>query len=62
MAVATALAVAAVYAGRKFREIAKYYYGRATFVVGTSRRPWGRFDYRSKVVTPLASWEGVRPL
>jgi|GEM_PF-3137361 hypothetical protein len=27
MAVATALAAAAVYAGRKFREIAKYYYG-----------------------------------
>jgi hypothetical protein len=30
MAVATALALAAVYAGWKFREIAKYYYGRAT--------------------------------
>jgi hypothetical protein len=39
MAVATALAVAAVYAGRKFGKIAKYHYGRATFVVGTSRSP-----------------------
>jgi cation transport ATPase len=39
MTVATALAVATVYAGRKFREIDKYYYGKATFVVGTSRRP-----------------------
>ncbi len=38
MAVATALAVAVVYAGGKLREIAKYYYGRARFVVGTSRR------------------------
>ena len=52
MAVATALAVAAVYAGQKFREIAKYYYGRATFVVGVSRRPWDGLIIGSRLSRP----------
>jgi hypothetical protein len=52
MAVTTALAVAAVYAGQKFREIAKYYYGRATFVVGESRRPWDGLIIGSRLSRP----------
>ena len=59
MAVATALAVAAVYAGRKFREIAKYYYGRVTFVVCTSSRPRGGLTIGPRLSRP---WRRGRAL
>jgi hypothetical protein len=59
MAVATALAVAAVYAGRKFREIAKILLREGYVRRRHKSSSLERSDYWSKAVTPLASWEGV---